>query len=221
MQELLIKNLISILFIVLIIFNFINGFAKGFIKMIISFGSFILSIILTRVFTPVVVEAIKNITNIESTLTSSIYDALIKSNVYDQINIPWIKSAIDTGNIQESLKNNLCNGIANGIINVVCGIVVFIAILILLKILIKFLDVVNYIPLIGQLNKILGGILGVLETILLFWVIFAILKAFNGVPQVKVLTDNIESSFLVGTLYNNNLVYNFFANLFSNSSKTV
>ena len=94
-------------------------------------------------------------------------------------------------------------------------------VIILLKLLIKFLDVVNYIPFIGQLNKILGGVLGALETILLFWVIFAILKAFSGVPQVKVLTDNIESSFLVGALYNNNLVYNFFANLFSNSSKTV
>ena len=220
MQEFILKNLISILFIVLIAFNFINGFSKGFIKMVISLGSFILSIILTRIFTPVVAEAVKNVTNIESPLTSSIYDALIKSNIYDQINIPWINSAVDTGNIQESLKNGLCNGLANGIINLLCGIGVFIATLIILKLLMNFLDVVNYIPLVGQFNKILGGVLGVAETILLFCVIFAVLKAFNGVPQIKTLTDNIQSSFLVGSLYDNNIVYNFFTNLFSNGSKT-
>lgn len=221
MQDFFLKNLISILFVVLVAFNFVSGFAKGFIKMVISLGSFILSIILTRIFTPVVAESVKNITNIESTLTSAIYEALIKTNAYDKINIPWIKSAIDTGNIQESLKNNLCNGIANGIINLLSGIVVFILALILLKLLIKCLDVVNYIPLVGQLNKILGGVLGIIETILLFCVIFAVLKAFNNVPQIKVLTDNIESSFLVGTLYSNNIVYDFFANLFTGSGKSV
>ena len=84
----------------------------------------------------------------------------------------------------------------------------------------NFLDIVNYIPFVGQFNKILGGVLGLAETILLFWVIFAVLKAFEGVPQVNVFTDNIKSSFLIGSFYDNNFVYNFFVNLFSSNAKT-
>ena len=219
MQELIFKNLISILFMVILVFGFISGFSKGFIKMVISFGSLIVSIILTRVLTPVAVETIKNITNIESTLTTMIYDAIVKTNLYDSINLPFMKNAIDTGNIQEVLRDNLCNGMANAIINLLCGIVLFIAIFIIMKLIIKVLDVVNYIPLVGQLNKLLGGLFGVLEIMFIFWIIFAVLRVFESMPQVKTLTDNIKSSFIVGPFYQNNIVYNFFANLFSASGQ--
>lgn len=218
MQELVLKNLISILFIVIMVFSFISGFSKGFIKMVISFGSLIVSIILTRIFTPVVVEAIKNITNVESTLTTMIYDAIAKTNLYDSIDLPFMKNAIDTGNIQDALRDNLCNGMANAIINLLCGIAVFIALLITMKLIIKVLDVVNYIPLVGQLNKILGGLFGILEMMFIFWILFAVLRVFESIPQVKILIDNIKSSFIVGPFYESNIVYNFLANLFSANS---
>lgn len=221
MQELILKNLITILFVIFIVFSFMSGFAKGFLKMVISFGSLIVSIILTRMLTPTATETIKNITNIESSLTSAIYDALTKSNLYDKINLPFMKNAIDTGNIEEVLRDNLCNGMANAIINLLCGIVLFIAIFIALKLAVKALDIVNYIPLVGQFNKILGGVLGVVETIFILWIIFALFRVFEGVPQIKILVDNINSSFLVGSLYQNNFVYDFFANLFNAGSNAV
>lgn len=221
MQELILKNLITILFVIFIVFSFMSGFAKGFLKMVISFGSLIVSIILTRMLTPTAAETIKNITNIESSLTSAIYGALTKSNIYDKIDLPFMKNVIDTGNIEEILRDNLCNGMANAIINLLCGIVLFIAIFIALKLAVKALDIVNYIPLVGQLNKILGGVLGVVETIFILWIIFALFRVFEGVPQIKILVDNINSSFLVGSLYQNNFVYDFFANLFNASSNAV
>ncbi len=219
MQELILKNLITILFIVFVVFSFMSGFAKGFLKMVISFGSLIVSIVLTRMLTPTTAETIKNITNIESSLTSAIYDAITKTNIYDKIDLPFMKNAIDTGNIENMLRDNVCNGLANAIIHLLCGIALFIAIFIALKIMVKALDVVNYIPLVGQLNKILGGVLGVVETIFVVWIIFAVLKTFESVPQVKILVDNINSSFLVGQLYQNNVIYNIFANLFSGNSQ--
>ena len=219
MQELILKNLITILFIMFVVFSFMSGFAKGFLKMVISFGSLIVSIVLTRMLTPTTAETIKNITNIESSLTSAIYDAITKTNIYDKIDLPFMKNAIDTGNIENMLRDNVCNGLANAIINLFCGIALFIAIFIALKIMVKALDVVNYIPLVGQLNKILGGVLGVVETIFVVWIIFAVLKTFESVPQIKILVDNINSSFLVGQLYQNNVIYNIFANLFSGNSQ--
>ena len=84
--------------------------------------------------------------------------------------------------------------------------------------MVKALDVVNYIPLVGQLNKILGGVLGVVETIFIVWILFAVFRIFESVPQIKILVDNINSSFLLGPLYQNNFVYDFFANLFSSSA---
>ena len=213
MQEEMVKNLITIFFLVLAVFSFYRGYAKGMIKMVISFASVIIAVILTRIFTPMVADAIKNTTNIESTLTSNIYKMMIKTNLYDKVNIPWLKGSLDTGNIEGYIKNTLCTSIANAIINLICGIVVFIIILIIVKLIINILDVVNLIPVVGKLNKILGGVLGVLELVLLLWLVFSILRALSTIPEVKVINESISSSFIVGALYNNNLIYNLFLNL--------
>ena len=215
MQEFILKNLITIIFILLLIYGFIKGFAVGFLKKILSFGSIIVTIIATRFFTPSVSSFVKDVTNVESTLTALIYDSIIKNNFYDQINIPWLNGSIDTGNIQESIRSGLCTNIANAIINLVCGIGVFIVVLILIKIILKVLDIVDFIPVVGQLNKILGGAFGIFEMILIVWIVFTIFRALENVPQVKILTDNIKDSALVGYFYNNNFIFNFFANLFS------
>lgn len=215
MQEFILKNLITIIFILFLVYGFIKGFAVGFLKKVLSFGSIIVTIIATRFFTPMVSNFVKDVTNIESTLTALIYDSIIKNNFYDQINIPWLNGSVDTGNIQESIRNGICTNIANAIINLVCGIIVFIVVLILIKIVLKVLDIVDFIPVVGQLNKILGGAFGIFEMILIVWIVFTIFRALENVPQIKILTDNIKGSALVGYFYNNNFIFNFFANLFS------
>ena len=138
----------------------------------------------------------------------------MKSNVYDQLNVPILRDAIDTGNIQESIRDGLCTNIANAIINLICGIAVFIIVLILVKLALKVLDIIDYIPVVGQLNKILGGMFGIVEMIVITWILFTILRALENIPQVAVINNNIKESYIVSYLYNNNLIYNFLSNLF-------
>ena len=196
-------------------YGFVQGFSKGLLKKVLSFGSIIVTIIATKYFTPVLSNFVKDVTNIESTLTSAIYEALVKSTVYDSLSVEWVQKSIDTGNIAENLKAGICTNIANAIINLGCGIVIFIVVLILIKILLKVLDVVDYIPFVGQINKILGGVFGVLEVLLITWVVFTILKVFENFTEVSVIVNNIKQSPIVGVLYNNNFVYNFLSNLFA------
>ena len=215
MQEFILKNLITIIFIFLLILGFLKGFNEGLLKKVLSFATIIITIILTRTLTPIATNILKDTTNIEATLTAKIYDVLIKSTSYDSLNIPFFNNSINTGNLESSIRDGLCTNIANTIINLLCAIVIFILLLILIKLIIKVLDIVDYIPIVGQLNKILGGALGVLEVILIVSIVFTILKVLENSTQVKVLTDNIKNSPLVGYIYEHNIVYSFFANLFS------
>lgn len=214
MQEFILKNLITIIFIVLVVCGFLKGFSEGLLKMLLSFGSIIITIVATKFMTPIVASMVKDVTNIESSLTSAIYDSIIKTNIYDGLNIPWLKSAINTGSIESVLRDELCAKIANGIISLLCGIAIFVVVLILIKLLLKVLDVVDYIPLISQFNKIMGGILGTLQIVLIVAILFTILKIFEAIPQVQVVVDNIKDSYIVGYIYNNNIVYNFVSNIF-------
>ena len=211
----MIENLITIFFLVLLVFSFCSGYAKGMIKMVVSFASVIISVVLTRIFAPVVADALKNATNVESTLTSKIYGMIMKTRVYDTINIPFMEKVLDTGNLEETIKNNLSTQIANAIINLLCVIVVFIVVLLIIKLIIKILDIINYIPVIGKINKLLGGVIGVLETVVIIWILFAILKSLNSIPEVNIITEHIKSSYIVGSLYNSNYIYDFFLNLLS------
>ena len=215
MQEFIFKNLILILFILLIISSFIKGFSLGFLKKVISLGSIILTIIATKVFTPVVSVGLKNVTNIEATLSDIIYKTIMESSTYDKLNLEGIATVFNTGDISNTLRDTLCNNIANAIINLICGILVFIVALILIRLAIKMLDIVDYIPVVGQFNKLLGGILGVVEVVIFTMILFTVLRAFEAIPQVSTLTDNIKASPIISALYNNNIIFNFFSNLFS------
>ena len=215
MQEFIVKNLITVVFFLFLIYGFIKGFASGFIKKVLSLASIIITIFATRALTPMAASFIKDVTNLESSLTTIIYDALIKSNAYNSIDIPWLNTYIDTSNIEATIRDGLCTNLANTIINLICGIVIFIIVLILIKLIIKILDIVDYIPLVSQLNKILGGVLGVIEVMLIIYIAFTILRFFEAIPQVNVAVANIRASAFVGSLYDNNLIYNFFTNAFS------
>lgn len=215
MQEFIFKNLILILFVLFLISGFIKGFSYGFLKKVLSLGSIIITIVATKFFTPVVSVMLKNVTNVEATLSDLLYKTIIESSTYDQLNLEGIANVFNTGDITESLKNTLCNNIANAIINLVCGIVVFIVVLFLVRLAIKVLDIVDYIPVVGQFNKLLGGVLGVIEVVLFTMIIFTILRVFEAIPQVGTLSENIKASPVIGPLYENNLIYNFFSNLFS------
>lgn len=216
MQEIVLKYLFTVLFIIVIALSFIKGFNSGFMKEVLSFGTLIVTILLTRIFTPTVANIVKDVTNLESTLTTIIYDALMKNNFYDKLNVPMLENAANTGNIQEAIRDGLCTSIANTIINLICAIAVFIFAFILIKVILKVLDIIDYIPVVGRLNKLLGGVLGIVEAIIIIWVIFILVRALENIPQLNVAIDIIKEAPLVGLLYKNNLVYSFLASLFSN-----
>lgn len=213
MQDFILKNLINIVFLILMLYGFIKGFSEGFLKKVLSFGSIIVTIIATKYFTPIVSGIVKDLTNIESTLTTIIYDVLINSTAYDKLNLGRFGGMLDTENLAKSIRDGLCANVANALINLVCGIVIFIVVLILLRIALKVLDVIDYIPVVGQFNKLLGGVLGLVEIILITWIVFTVIKGFENVPSVSILIEKIRSSALVSFLYDNNIVYNFFSNL--------
>ena len=215
MQEFILKNLITIIFVILLVYGFIRGFSQGFLKKILSFGALIVTIIVTKIFTPIVAEAVKDFTNVEATLSDMIYDVFINSSAYDKIDINGLSKIFNTGDIGSTIKNTLCINIANALINLVCGIGVFIFVLIVIRIVLAILDVVDYIPVVGQFNKILGGVLGVFEIIVFAWVVFTVLRILENVPQVSVIVENIKHSKLLWVLYDNNIIFNFFSNMFS------
>ena len=214
MQEFIIKNLITILVILLFVYNVIRGFSMGFLQKLFSLGSLILTIIFTKVFTPIFSNIVKDYTNAEATISDWVYSKFIDTNIFNDLKVTSIGKALNIGDINQTIKDEICSKWADVIINLLCGVVVFLATFFLIKFLVKVLDFIDYVPIIGQFNKILGGAVGAVESILIIWIIFSILHIAEGIPEVANIVNKIEKSTFTGYLYSNNIIYNFFSNLF-------
>lgn len=214
MQNFLMSNLIFILVILFLLFGLITGFKMGFLKKLLSFGSIIISIFCTKTFTPEVVKIVKDYTNIQSSLSDNLNKTFNETSILDKMDLSKIQNVIDIESMNLSIKEYVSTNLSNLLLNILCGIAVFLVTVLILKIIIKFLDIVDIIPIVGQINKLFGGVLGVFQSLLLIWIVFAVLKFLSVLPPVKdVITNNIENTFFLNYIYENNIVYNFFANL--------
>lgn len=214
MQNFLMSNLIFILVILFLVFGLISGFKMGFLKKLFSFGSIIISVFCTKTFTPEVVKIVKDYTNIQASLSDNLNKTFNETSILDKMDLSKIQNVIDIESMNMSIKEYVSTNLSNLLLNVLCGIAVFLITMFILKIIIKFLDIVDIIPIVGQINKLLGGALGVLQSLLLIWIVFAVLKFLSVLPPVKdVITNNIENTFFLNYIYENNIIYNFFANL--------
>lgn len=216
MREFLLNNLIFILVVLFLVFGFLRGRELGLVKKIMSIGMLIATIIITRVFTPYVVNIVKDFTNIEATISDMIYEAFNKTDFFDsKLNIGILGKIAGTENLMENMKNTVATSVAGIIINIMCGVAVFLLTLILLKILFRVLDVIDYIPVVGEINKLLGGAFGLFESLIVIWLVFAVIRAFdNNIPAVHDIVEKINNNFLIKFLYEHNSVYNFFASFF-------
>lgn len=213
MQGFILENLITLLIIIYLLYGLIKGFNSGLLKLILSLGSLIVTIVITRTFTPAVASIVKDVTNIESTLTERIYNAFITTNAFDSFNLNLFNIQ-NTGELNETIKNTICSNYANIIINIISGVGLFIASILVLKFVIRVLDIVDYIPMVGQLNKILGGLAGVAQSLIVIWIIMVIVRVFENMPQVQNVIKNIQKSPIAWNIYTNNVIYDFLANLF-------
>ena len=213
MQGFILENLITLLIVIYLLYGLIKGFRSGLLKLILSLGSLIVAIIITRTFTPMVASVVKDVTNIESTLTEHIYNAFITTNTFDSFNLNLFNIQ-NTGELNETIKNTICSNYANIIINILSGVGLFIASIFMLKIILKMLDIIDYIPMVGQINKILGAVAGVAQSLIIIWIIMVIVRVFENMPQVQNVIRNIQKSPIAWEIYTNNVVYDFLANLF-------
>ena len=75
---------------------------------------------------------------------------------------------------------NLIQPVITGMFRLVIGVVLSIIIFIIIKILVKKLAIVFKIPVVKQINKLLGGVLGLAEAAIL---VFFVVNIFSGVLE--------------------------------------
>ena len=112
-----------------------------------------------------------------------------------------------------SFKTYIYKYVTNMILNGISYFSVYLCITIILCIVGKALDLVSKLPVLKELNQLAGGIIGLVQALLIFWLFCTILAIFSNTQWAQNLYKMINESTILSTLYNGNFLMKIITNL--------
>jgi len=207
---------VDLIIIIIMVSSIFVGLKKGLISCIIDIAAvivaLILAIILCRPITNVVIEN----TNFDESLATTISQNIPLSDtdfkVEANTNLPegivnYINGITENVNTsKEEAFKAIGVELASGIISVIVFIAIFVIVRLVLALIKVVSKIIDKIPLLSQVNKIGGAILGAIEGAIIIYAIFAVISMIAPVISNTNLLELIYNSNIGSMMYNNNLV---------------
>lgn len=198
--------MIDILTAAVFIVFIIIGCKKGLLRSLYGIAALAASIIIAYLLYPY----------IKSIISDGLFGDWIRSMVHTRYVEPglasdslssaalpeYVRSMVATGRIE--LDSALTVFISDLVLNLFSFIAVFIVTRILISILGKVLHLISKLPVIRFFDKIGGAIFGLIESLLVLYLIFTIIYAVTPLRDNPVTKTYISDSTLTKTMYENN-----------------
>lgn len=226
-------NWILIVVIIILAGCAANGHRRGMIKTVFSLFSVVVALILTSVLAPVVSRQLQNNEKLYAYVENKVESSLggyteKKVSVTEQTeaiqNLP-LPAAIREGLLEnkntEVFKAMAVNSLQEYVTKYVTGmviqagafIIIFLIINIALIITANLLNIISKLPILNGLNKTAGALVGLVQGLLVIWILCIVLTVFSSTEFAKDVFAQINESKVLGFLYNNNLLLKSIANV--------
>ena len=211
----------------------IVGYKRGFLKILASFLSTIAIIVLVTILTPYVSEGIRRVTPIEEEMQEKCIDMLVPDKAGDDKVIEDGLSDVKQRKlIEESklpkmfqdmlLENN--NDVVYEVLGVstfgeyvgtyfaklITDIIAFLVTLLIVTILVRtvlcMVGVIGKLPVIGGMNRVAGGIIGIGTGLIIVWVLFLVITVFYDNAISQACLADIADSEILQVLYDSNVL---------------
>jgi len=221
--------LLIIMLIILVAFM-LSGYNTGIIKLVLSCVSILAALLLTYLLTPTIKDAFVKTGAYES-IVDSVRDSLDKdeafrnaaddsvSKVTSNLNLPKeVKSFLNDNDTDEvydklnvsSAKEYVAAQITNVGVSAATFAIVFIICFVLVSIIINTLDLISKLPVINEINKTAGLVVGFIEGLVVIWLAFIVINFLGTTQASDFLYSQIEENAIVAFVYNNNLLFKLF-----------
>ncbi len=215
--------IIDIIIIAVIALCTFLGYKKGLIKLAVGILGFFLAIIIALVLYTPISNFIINNTNVKDNIKNAISDT-VKSYVIKEENaegeekqqeskvmVTYIdgivakqKEMIVTG--EKELIDTVSDNVAVNIIRIGVALAVFIISKLILIFINVFADLIGKLPIIKQFNKAGGTIYGVIQGILIVYIVFAVISLIAPMLNNTDFLEQINNSLIGNMVYNNNII---------------
>ncbi len=195
-----------------ILFIFV-GYKKGLAGSLIKLCSFVIALILALALYKPVANAVKDNTQIDENIKSTIVETFRQQEQTQEENMPKdlvqnISSEIE--NATAEAVNNTAQSISDTIINIGAGIVIFIVARLLLIIVSIFAKQIVKLPIIGLVDKVGGIAYGAVEGIVIIYIVLGLISLSSLIWVDNAVVTAITNSGIGSFLYNNNIILKIF-----------
>ena len=207
------------------------GLKKGLVKMVFSVASTIAALLVAMLFSPAVAGLMKNNETIVSFFDEKISAVVdfTSEEAYEETegkqqsliaSLPFPETfkemILENNTVEnyaamqaENFEAYVCRQITNVIINAIAFVITLLLAVVVLAILCSALNLLAKLPLLKQVNATAGLAAGVLEGLLIIWIMFVILTMFAGSDFGSKALAMISDNPLLDFLYKNNVVSKF------------
>ncbi|MBQ7248139.1 MAG: CvpA family protein [Lachnospiraceae bacterium] len=217
------KYILITVFIAILAAMTVMGYHKGFLKTLVSMLSILLSILFVYFFSGPVTKLIDSNTGLRETIRQSVYEKLLERSeeeaavtdeqqqaVADDSFIPGVILEAFNGETnpfgtQEDYNTRLSVHIADLAMKAAGMLVTLVLAFILIRILMGVAGVMNRIPLLGSVNRVLGAAIGLVQGLLILWVLCLAITAAGSTGLGSSCLEAIGESRILSAFYNGSL----------------
>lgn len=211
--------IVDLIIIAIVLLFIIVGYKKGLTGSLIKLLSFAIAVVLALILYKPVANTIIQRTQIDENLENAIITTF-RSQENNQIkqekkqsNMPEtivnnINTQIDeaTAEAKNAIVENTAMKTTKTIINIGSGILIYIIVRFILFIISIFAKQVTKLPIIKQMDKTGGIIYGILEGMVIVYILLSIISLLSVIWNDNIIIQAITKSTIGDMLYNNNII---------------
>lgn len=131
----------------------------------------------------------------------------VEEIVSDILKNEHIKKAKE--DIQKEVNHRVAIYLTGIVINSGTFIAVYFLLSVGLFVLGRVLNIISKLPVLNELNRMGGGIVGIFQGLVIVWLIFTLMMVFIDKPFVQEAMEQIENNFFLNLLYESNIIAKF------------
>ena len=212
--------------LVFIAYHIIDGLRRGFIRKVVSAVSLVVTLVLVTYLTPQITTFIQDNTSLHENLQEKCSNLFLNEEYNEDVKTDQVLM-IENMDLPENIKEMLLENnntesydvlavsgfhdyigayLANMIINALAYLLSFLIVWTAIRAILLALDVVTKLPLLHGINRLAGGVLGLVYGIVLVWIAFLLVTILcNGDLGSQFFGLISENPFLL-FLYNQNVI---------------
>ncbi len=209
-----------------IVYHVIDGLRRGFIRKVVSALSLVVTLALVTYLTPQITTFIQEHTSLHENLQEKCSELFLNEEYNEDVKTDQVLM-IENMDLPENIKEMLLENnnteaynllevsgfhdyvgayLANMIINALAYLISFVVIWTAIRAILLALDVVTMLPILHGINKLAGGVLGIVYGVVLVWIAFLLVTILcNGDLGRQFFALIRENPFLL-FLYNQNVI---------------